>query len=81
MGTEFEIDLNKYDCSCFKGEDGFFLDFTHEMKNNNEPFSLFGTSGKTSTASELQENTPGGINYPNDNIVKSRKKKKIYEKI
>ena len=78
MGTEFEIDLNKYDCSCFKGEDGFFLDFTHDMKNN-EPFSLFGTSGKTSTASELQENTPGGIHYPNDNIVKSRKKKKIYE--
>ena len=78
MGTEFEIDLNKYDCSCFKGEDGFFLDFTHDMKNN-EPFSLFGTSGKTSTASELQENTPGGIHYPNDNMIKSRKKKKIYE--
>ena len=78
MGTEFEIDLNKYDCSCFKGEDGFFLDFANEMKNY-KPFSLFGTSGKSSTASELQENTPGGIHYPNDNIVKSRKKKKIYE--
>lgn len=78
MGTEFEIDLNKYDCSCFKGEDGFFLDFANEMKNN-DPFSLFGTSGKTSTASELQENTPGGIHYPNDNMVKSKKKKKIYE--
>ena len=48
------------------------------MKNN-DPFSLFGTSGKTSTASELQENTPGGIHYPNDNMVKSKKKKKIYE--
>ena len=73
MGNEIEIDLNKYNCSCIQKEEGCFLDFFNEMKTT-DPFNIMTTPGKYSK-SELQENTPGGIHYPNDNMAKTTIKK------
>ena len=74
MGNEIEIDLNKYNCSCIqKEEGGCFLGFFNEMKAT-DPFNIMTTPGKYSK-SELQENTPGGIHYPNDNMAKTTIKK------
>ena len=74
MGNKIEIDLNKYNCSSIqKEEEGCFLGFFNEMKAT-DPFNIMTTPGKYSK-SELQENTPGGIHYPNDNMVKTTIKK------
>ena len=73
MGNGFEIDLNKYKCSCFQNEDNCFINFING--NSKDPFN-FTTSPDKVSASELQENTPGGLRYPNDNMVKSSLKKK-----
>ena len=74
MGNEIDIDLNKYNCTCIqKEEEGCFLDFFNEVKTS-DPFNIMTTSGKYSKT-ELQENTPGGMNYPNDNMVKTNIKK------
>ena len=74
MGNEIEIDLNKYNCSCIqKEEEGCFLGFFNEMKAT-DAFNIMTTPGKYSK-SELQENTPGGIYYPNDNMAKTTFKK------
>ena len=69
----FEIDLNKYKCSCFQCEDNCFINFVNG--NSQDPFNFITSPDKLS-ASELQENTPGGLRYPNDNMVKSSLKKK-----
>ena len=74
MGNNFKIDLNKYSCaSCIQNEDGCFIDFLKDVKSR-DPFNFITTPQKLS-ASELQENTPGGLRYPNDNMVKSTLKK------
>ena len=73
MGNGFEIDLNKYKCSCFQTEDNCFINFING--NSKDPFNFITTPDKLS-ASELQENTPGGLRYPNDNMVKSSLRKK-----
>ena len=74
MGNEIDIDLNKYNCTCIqKEEEGCFLDFFNEVKTS-DPFNIMTTSGKYSKT-ELQENIPGGMNYPNDNMVKTNIKK------
>ena len=73
MGNGFEIDLNKYKCSCFQCEDNCFINFVNG--NSQDPFNFITSPDKLS-ASELQENTPGGLRYPNDNMVKSSLKKK-----
>ena len=73
MGNEYELDLNKYNCSCIQNEEGCFIDFLNNIKSK-EPFNLINTPDKISQ-SELQETTPGGMYYPNDNMVKSNLKK------
>ena len=79
MGNEYEIDLNKYNCSCIQQEEGCFVDFLKDIKSSEDPFNLNTTSKKYSPK-ELQENTPGGIHYPNDNMVKSTSKKEPVKK-
>ena len=74
MGNDFEIDLGKYDCSCFKGEDGYFFDFMKEFKNN-ELFNTMTTIGKSSSTSAQKENIPGGLYYSNHNKINSDLKK------
>lgn len=76
MGNEIDVDLNRYNCTCIQGEEeGCFMDFFKEMKNS-DPFNLMTSEGKSSKI-ELQENTPGGIHYPNDNMSKKNLKKDI----
>ena len=76
MGNEIDVDLDKYNCTCIqREEEGCFLDLFNEMKNT-DPFNLMTSSGKNSKK-EMQENTPGGIYYPNDNMSKKKKKKDI----
>ena len=76
MGNEIDVDLDKYNCTCIqREEEGCFLDFFNEMKNT-DPFNLLTSSGKNSKK-EMQENTPGGIYYPNDNMSKKNTKKDI----
>ena len=76
MGNKFEIDLNKYNCSCLQNEDNCFIDFLKDIKSQ-DPYN-FNLEYEKMSQSELQENIPGGIRYPNDNMVKSTLKK--YEK-
>ena len=76
MGNKFEIDLNKYNCSCLQNEDNCFIDFLKDIKSQ-DPYN-FNIEYEKMSQSELQENIPGGIRYPNDNMVKSTLKK--YEK-
>jgi len=77
MGNDIEPDLGKYSCSCVQKEDGCFMDFFSE-KSSKDPFNFITNSSKYSkylTRAELQENVPGGLHYPNDNMVKSNLKK------
>ena len=62
------IDISKYDCSCIEQEDGCFLDFMEDMKNR-DPFNLL---IQPSTKHSSNDITPGGIHYPNDNMIKSQ---------
>ena len=79
MGNNLEIDLNKYSCSsCTQDEDGCFIDFLKDTKSR-DPFNFFTTPEKLSP-SDLQETTPGGLRYPNDNMVKSSSKKRENKK-
>ena len=73
MGNDYELDLNKYNCSCIQDEEGCFIDFLNNIKSK-DPFNLI-TSPDKLTLSEIQETTPGGIHYPNDNMIKSNLKK------
>jgi hypothetical protein len=79
MGNEFEIDLKKYNCSCMQSEDNCFIDFVKDIRQK-DPFD-FNIAHEKLSQSELQENTPGGIHYPNDNMVKSTLKKYVNKKI
>jgi len=79
MGNDVEPDLGKYSCSCVQKEDGCFMDFFSE-KSSKDPFNFITNSSRYSkylTQSELQENVPGGLHYPNDNMVKSNLKKNL----
>jgi hypothetical protein len=75
MGNEYEINLSKYNCSCFQNEDGCLLDFVNEISKKSNSFKLFKKKEISPNISEIQENIPGGINYPNDNMIKIGKKK------
>ena len=72
MGNEFELNLSKYNCSCFQKEDGCLLDFVNEISKKGK---LFKRKEKSPNISEIQENIPGGVNYPNDTMIKISKKK------
>ena len=74
MGNKFEIDLSKFNCSCLKNEDGYFLNLLDDFKNN-DIINMLTNSQKFSTSSELQEDIPGSLFYPNDNMVKIKAKK------
>ena len=54
------------------------MDFFTDIRDK-DPFN-FVTETKNLTPSELQQNIPGGIHYPNDNMVKSSIKKKFNTK-
>ena len=73
MGNDYDLNLNKYNCSCMQEEEGCFMDFLNDIKSK-DPFNLITSSDKR-TQSALQETTPGGIHYPNDNMIKSNLKK------
>ena len=73
MGNDYDLDLNKYNCSCMQEEEGCFMDFLNDIKSK-DPFNLI-TSPDKLTQSEIQEITPGGIHYPNDNMIKANLKK------
>ena len=75
MGNEFELNLSKYNCSCFQNEDGCLLDFVNEISKKSNSFKLFKRKEISPNISEIQENIPGGINYPNDTMIKISKKK------
>ena len=75
MGNDSNIDLSKYSCSCLQKEEGCFLDFLSNITPKDE-FNFI-TNSKKMTQSELEETTPGGVHYPNDNIVKSSLKKNL----
>ena len=75
MGNEYEINLSKYNCSCFQNEDGCLLDFVNEISKKSNSFKLFKRKEISPNISEIQENIQGGINYPNDNMIKIGKKK------
>ena len=75
MGNDTDIDLSKYSCSCIQKEEGCFMDFISGITPKDE-FNFI-TNSKKMSPSELQETTPGGIHYPNDNIVKSSLKKNL----
>ena len=62
------IDISKYDCSCFDQEDGCFLDLVEEMKNR-EPFNLL---LQPSTNHSSNDKIPGNIYYPNRNMLKNQ---------
>ena len=81
MGNQFDLDLDlkTYNCSCLQSEDNCFIDFLKDIKSK-DPFD-FNIANEKLSQSELQENTPGGIHYPNDNIVKSTLKKYKNKKI
>lgn len=72
MGNEFELNLSKYNCSCFQNEDGCLLDFVNEISKKGK---LFKRKEISPNISEIQENIPGGINYPNDTMIRLSKKK------
>ena len=74
MGNDVDSDLGKYSCSCIQKEDGCFMDF-FANETSKDPFNLITNSSKYLTQSELEENIPGGLHYPNDNMVKSNLKK------
>ena len=76
MGNDADSDLGKYSCSCVAKEDGCFMDFFND-KSPKDPFNFITNSSKHFTQSELEENIPGGLHYPNDNMVKSNLKKNI----
>ena len=76
MGNDADSDLGKYSCSCVAKEDGCFMDFFND-KSSKDPFNFITNSSKHFTQSELEENIPGGLHYPNDNMVKSNLKKNI----
>ena len=75
MGNEYELNLSKYNCSCFQNEDGCLLDFVNEISKKSNSFKLFKRKEISPNISEIQENIPGGINYPNDTMIKISKKK------
>ena len=75
MGNDVDNDLGKFSCSCMQKEEGCFMDFVTDITDK-DPFNLLTNDSKKLTPSELQQNIPGGIHYPNDNIVKSYFKKK-----
>ena len=56
-------------------EEGCFIDFFTNITDK-DPFNFVTETPKNLTPSELQQNIPGGIHYPNDNMVKSSLKKK-----
>ena len=72
MGNE--ANLNNFNCVCFQNQEGCFFNFLNDI-NSKDPFN-FNIKREKLSQSELQENTPGGIHYPNDNMVKSALKKK-----
>ena len=75
MGNDIDNDLGKFSCSCIQKEDGCFMDFFTDITDK-DPFNFITNDSKKLTPSELQQNIPGGIHYPNDNMVKSSLKKK-----
>ena len=75
MGNQYELNLSKYNCSCFQNEDGCLLDFVNEISKKSNSFKLFKRKEISPNISEIQENIPGGINYPNDTMIKISKKK------
>ena len=79
MGNDSDFDLGKYSCSCIQKEEGCFMDFFTDIRDK-DPFNFVTETHKNLTPSELQQNIPGGIHYPNDNMVKSSLKKKFNTK-
>ena len=79
MGNDSYFDLGKYSCSCIQKEEGCFMDFFTDIRDR-DPFNFVTETHKNLTPSELQQNIPGGIHYPNDNMVKSSLKKKFNTK-
>ena len=75
MGNDTDFDLGKYSCSCIQKEEGCFMDFFTDISDK-DPFNFVTNSSQKLTPSELQQNIPGGIHYPNDNMVKSSLMKK-----
>ena len=76
MGNDVDSDLGKYSCSCIQKEDGCFMDF-FANETSKDPFNFITNSSKYLTQSELEENIPGGLHYPNDNMTKSNLKKNV----
>ena len=74
MGNDVDSDFGKYNCSCLQKEDGCFMDFFTD-ESSKDPFNFITNSSKYLTKSELEEIIPGGLHYPNDNMVKSSSKK------
>ena len=79
MGNDSDFDLGKYSCSCIQKEEGCFMDFFTDIRDK-VPFNFVTETHKNLTPSELQQKIPGGIHYPNDNMVKSSLKKKFNTK-
>jgi hypothetical protein len=75
MGNVQDSDLGRLSCSCIQKEEGCFMDFFTDLTIK-DPFNFETKSTNNFTSSELQQNIPGGIHYPNDSIVKSSLKKK-----
>ena len=79
MGNDSDFDLGRYSCSCIQREEGCFMDFFTDITDK-DPFNIMTDRQKNLTSSELQQNIPGGIHYPNDNMVKSSLRKKLNKK-
>lgn len=75
MGNNEDSDFGNFSCSCIQKEEGCFLDFFTDLSNK-DPFNFETHSSKKLSVDELQQNIPGGIHYPNDNMVKASLKKK-----
>ena len=75
MGNDQDSDLGRLSCSCIQKEEGCFMDFFTDLTIK-DPFNFETKSTNNFRSSELQQNIPGGIHYPNDSIVKSSLKKK-----
>ena len=67
MGNDFDIDLSRFSCSCLQSEEGC-LEYDLKTKN---AFQLCTNAEKETTLSDVQRATPGGLDYPNDNMIKS----------
>ena len=80
MGNELELDLSKYDCSCFQKEDGCLLDFVNEISKKTNSLKLFKRQEKSPNISENNENITDGMNQ-NDNSINKKKYKNSREKL